>query len=98
MSSMTSGFAVAVRQSTGGNRVLPRLLADEAPHVAVVGAEVVPPAREAVGFVQHPGADLALVEDAPEGAASELLRRDENESRVPEPDPIERVGPLGNRE
>ena len=82
----------------GRNRILPRLLADEAPHVAVVGTEVVPPSREAVGLVQHPGPDLALGECAAEGPVAQLLRRDEHHPRVAEPDPIQRVGPLGHRQ
>ena len=43
------------------NRLIPRLLAYEAPYVPVVGPEVVPPLREAVRLVQHPTADLPLV-------------------------------------
>ena len=80
------------------NRLLPRLLADDAPHVPVVGPEVVPPPRQAVGFVQHPAADLALVQHTAEGPAAELLRRDQHHPRVAEPDPVQRLGPLGHRE
>ena len=75
-----------------------RLLAYEAPHVAVVGPEVVPPSRQAVGFVQDPGADLALVQNAAEGLAAQLLRRDEHQARVPEPNPVQRFGSLGHRQ
>ena len=54
ISSMTSGFAVAVRQSTGGTGSSPALLADETSHIAVVGAEIMSPLREAMGLVNHP--------------------------------------------
>ena len=74
------------------------LLADEAAHITVVGAEVVAPAREAVRLVQHPAADLALVERPAQGAAAELLRRDQEDARTPEPDPVQCLSPLGHGE
>ena len=49
------------------------LLADKAGHVAVVGPEVVAPAGQTVRLVQHPGADLALVQDPAHGSAAQLL-------------------------
>ena len=72
---------VAVRQSSGGIGSVAGLLADEAAHVAVVGAEVVAPAREAMRLVQHPAADLALVQRPAQGAAAQLLRRDQEDAR-----------------
>ena len=80
------------------HRLSTRLLADEAAHVAVVGAEVVAPAREAVRLVQHPAADLALVERPAQGAAAELLRRDQEDARAPEAHPVQCLGPLGHGE
>ena len=80
------------------NRVLPRLLADEASHVAVIGPEVVPPLRNAVGLVQHPGADLALVEHPAQRPVAELFRRDDENARIAEPHPVKGVGPLGERQ
>ena len=74
------------------------LLADEAAHVAVVGTEVVAPAREAVGLVQHPAGDLALVQRPAQGAAAELLRRDQEDARASEAHTLQRVGPLGHGE
>ena len=74
------------------------LLADEAAHVAVVGTEVVAPAREAVGLVQHPAADLALVERPAQGAAAKLLRRDQEDACAAEAHPLQRLGPLGHGE
>ena len=71
------------------------LLADEASHVAVVGSEVVPPFRQAVGLVQHPGPDLALVEHPAQRPVAKLLGRDDENARVPEPHPVEHIGPLG---
>ena len=80
------------------NRTLSRLLADEAPHVAVVGPEVVPPLRQAVGFVQHPGGDLALLERPAQARIAELLRRDDKYARVSESDSIQGVRPFGQRQ
>ena len=65
--------------------------ADEAADVAVVGAEVVPPLREAVRFVNHPRADFTLLERSADGDASELLRRDEEDAGIPEADAVEGV-------
>ena len=75
---------------------IPRLLADEAPHVPVVGPEVVPPLREAVCLVQHPAADLPLVQGAPEGDVAELLGRRDDDANVSQPHPIQRIGALGH--
>ena len=80
------------------HRLSTRLLADEAAHVAVVGAEVVAPAREAVSLVQHPAADLALVERPAQGAAAELLRRDQEDARAAEAHTLQRLGTLGHGE
>jgi len=44
-----------------------RFLTDEAPQIAVIGAEIVPPSRQAVRFVHDPAADLALVERPAQG-------------------------------
>ena len=41
------------------DRLLPGLLADEAPDVAIIGPEVMAPPREAVGLVQHPHAPIS---------------------------------------
>ena len=49
-------------------------LADETSYVSVVGPEVVAPARQAVRLVQDPGADLALVQNPPQGSGAQLLR------------------------
>ena len=95
MSATTSGLAVAVRHSTGGigsGRAFSRM---KRPHVAIVGSEVVPPPGEAVGLVQHPGADLALIQHLPEGAVAELLRRDEHQACITEPDAVQRSSPFG---
>ena len=80
------------------DRLFTGLLADEAAHVAVVGAEVVTPAREAVRLVQHPAADLALVERGPQGAAAELLRRDQEDARAAEADALQRFPSFGHGE
>ena len=51
----------------GRHRVLSRPLTDEAPDVTVVGPEVVPPLRKAVGLVQNPGSYLTLSQDTTHG-------------------------------
>ena len=79
----------------GRDRVHSRLLADEPPHVTVVGPEIVSPLRQAVGLVQHPSADLALVEHPAQRTVAELFRRDDENAGVPEPHPVQGVGPLG---
>ena len=80
----------------GRDRLTPCLLADEAPDVPVVGPEVVPPLREAVCLVQHPAADLPLVQGAPEGDVAELLGRRDDDADVSQPHPIQRIGALGH--
>ena len=74
------------------------LLPDEAAHVTVIGPEVVPPARQAVRLVQHPAADLALVEHPAQGTGAKLLRRDDQNARISQPDPVQRVGAFGHRQ
>ena len=74
------------------------VFANETGHVAVVGPEIVSPLREAMRFVEHPRADLALLECPAHGSAAELLRRDDEDARVPEAHPVERRGPLGEGE
>ena len=76
------------------NGLVPGPLADEAPHVTVVWAEVVSPPGEAVGFVQHPRADFPLGQDPPKGDAAQLFRRDEEDSRIAQTHPVQGVSPL----
>ena len=76
------------------HRVISGPLADEASHVPVVGPEIVPPSREAVGLVQHPGTDLPLIEDAAHRAVAKLLGRDDEDTGVPHPHPIQGIGSL----
>ena len=71
-------------------------LPDEAAHVDVVGPEVVAPTRQAVGFVQYPGADLALAQGAAQRGRPELLGRYEQDPCIPQPHPVQRVGALGH--
>ena len=65
--------------------------------VGWIEAEVVAPARQAMRLVQHPGPDFTLVENSVQGTGAQLLRRDEEDVRVPQPDPVQRVGSLGYR-
>ena len=63
-----------------GRGLLPCL--DEARHVQVIGPKIVPPLRQAVRLVEHPGADLAVHQRAGESGAAKLLRRDEDQPEV----------------
>ena len=65
-----------------------RLFADEASHVAIIRPEVVPPLREAMGLVQHPSPDLALIEHAAQGTVAELLGRDDENAGVAQTHPV----------
>jgi hypothetical protein len=56
-----------------GRGVVSAVLLNEAADVAVVGAEVLPPLREAVRFVDDPVANLALIKDRTHGRISQLL-------------------------
>ena len=49
-----------------------------------------------MGLVQHPGADFALIQHATKGLVAQLLRRDDHQPGVPEPDPVQRIDPLGH--
>ena len=73
-------------------------LADEPPHIAVVGTEVVSPLGQAVGLVEHPGADLALLQRAANRHAAELFGGDQQDRGVAEPHLLERLGPLRHRQ
>ena len=76
------------------HRLVTRPLTDEAPHVAVVGPEVVPPFREAVGLVQDPGANLPLRQDTANRDAAKLLRRDDQDAGFPKPHAVQSIGTL----
>ena len=80
------------------NRVIPRVLADEAPDVPVVGPKVVPPLREAVRLVQHPPPDRPLVEGATKRDAPQLLGRGKDDAGIPEPHVVQGIGALRHGE
>ena len=48
-------------------------LADEAGGVKIIGAEIVTPFREAVGFIEDPGRDVAIPDGFDKTTASQLL-------------------------
>ena len=85
----------AFRMSDGAIGRLLHALPDEAPDVAVVRAEVVAPAGQTMGFVQHPGADLALLERSAHGPTAKLLRRNNEDSRSAQAHFVQRRSPLG---
>ena len=65
-----------------GNCVVSGLVADEAADVAVVGLEVLAPFGKAVRLVEHPAADLPLIQGLSQGAVAELLGRDKHDAGV----------------
>ena len=83
-------------QAQHRHRRIPGPFLDEARHVPVVGPEVVAPAREAMRLVQHPGADLALLQGPAHGPAPKLLRRDDEDARVAQAHPVQRLLALGH--
>ena len=81
-----------------GKPAVAGMFADEAGDVAVVGAEILAPFRQAVRLVDHPVADLALLEDRAHRRVPELLRRDQQDGGIAEPHPVERVVALRQRQ
>ena len=65
-----------------GNCVVSGLVADEAADVAVVGPEVLAPFGKAVRLVEHPAADLPLIQGFSQGAVAQLLGRDKHDAGV----------------
>ena len=49
-----------------------------------------------MGFVEDPGADLPLAQGAAQRRRPELLGRDQENARVPQPHPVQGVGALGH--
>lgn len=72
--------------------------ADEASGVEVIGAEVVSPFGEAVGFVEDPAADFALGDGVFEGAVTELFRGDIEDGDIAGADAAEDIGSFGGGE
>ena len=77
-----------------GNCVVSGLVADEAADVAVVGPEVLTPFGEAVRLVEHPAADLPLIQGLSQGAVAQLLGGDEHDAGVPEAHLVESISPF----
>src|SRR6478736_3146341 len=87
----TSSYST-VRRGEAGDRctLVGKVLANEARHIQVVGAEVMPPLRKAVCLVEDPRGDFAHADHLGECATSKLLGRDQNDPRVPESNLVER--------
>ena len=47
-------------------------------------------------FVQHPGADFPLAEGLAQAVAAQLLRRDDQDGHIAQPEALEHVGALGH--
>ena len=75
----------------GRHRTATRLLMNETADIAIVGPKVVSPARQTVCLVEHPSADLPLIERAAQGPGTELLGGNEENARISEPHPIQSV-------
>ena len=74
------------------------VLADEARDVKVVGAEVLPPARQAVRLVEHPGSDLSQAQGLGEGAVAKLFGGDQHDAGFAQANLVEGRAPFGRRE
>ena len=81
-----------------GKPAVAGMLADEPADVAVVGAEILAPFRQAVRLVDDPITDLALFQDRAHRRVPELLRRNQQDRGIPEPHPVERVVALRQRQ
>ena len=75
----------------GGNLAVSGLVADEAADVTVVGPEVLAPFGQAVGLVEHPAADFALIQGLSQGAVAQLLGGDEHDAGVAQAHLVEGV-------
>ena len=51
-----------------------------------------------MSFIEHPGADLTLLQCSAHGHTAQLLRGDQQDGNVAQPHPLERLGPLGHRQ
>ena len=74
------------------------MLGDETCDVTVVGAEIMPPFREAVRLVDHPGTNMATRDRLPERPVAELLGRHQHDPRVAEPNRVKRLAALRHRD
>ena len=90
------GFGCGREAEDGGCGGVACVLLDEAADVAVVGAEVVSPLGEAVGFIQDPGAHLSLADGLAYCAVSEDFRRYEEDGGGAHPDLVECFRPFGH--
>ena len=79
-------------QAEDGRGILSVVLGDVARDVAIVGAEIVPPLRQAVRLVHDPRADAAPRDRLPERTIAKLLRSDQDDSGVAETDVGKRLG------
>ena len=80
------------RQAQDGRGILPVVLGDVTRDVAIVRAEIVPPFRQAVRLVHDPRADPAPRDRLPERTIAKLLRSDQNDTGVAEPNVGKRFG------
>ena len=73
-------------------------LANKARDVQVIGAEVVAPFRQAVRLVEHPRSNLPMRDRLAEAAVTHLLRRHQQDADIAEPDAVENLFALGQRQ
>ena len=79
-------------QAQDGREILTVVLGDVARDVAIVRAEIVAPFRQAVRLVHDPRADPAPRDRLPERTIAKLLRSDQNDTGVAEPNVGKRFG------
>ena len=75
-----------------------RFLLDEAADIAIIGTKVLPPFRDAMRLVQHPGADFALFQHLAHCFAAQLFRRNNQDTGVAQPYPVQRIAPFRHRQ
>ncbi len=66
--------------------------------IQVVGTEIMPPARQAMRFVKHPAADLALADGIAKRRVTELLRRHQQNADIAQAQFVEHVLALRHRQ
>ena len=71
---------------------------DEPPRIQIIRPEIMPPLRQAVRLVEHPGADLPLPQRLPERLAPQLLRRHVQQRYIAHRNPVQHIAALQRRQ
>ena len=85
-------------QAQDGCRGIARELLDEAADIAVIRPEIVPPFADAMRLVQHPKANLALVQHRSDRRRAQLFGRDQQHRCIAHPHLFQRIVAFGQRQ